>query len=54
MQKYGGVHHHRWLPDCIRYDSYPDCGSESGRWDAKVIGIAGEVRYPVICPRFCS
>lgn len=35
------------LPEYAWIDHYPNCDGESDRWDAKIIGIRDEVRYPL-------
>ena len=35
------------LPEYDWIDHYPNCDGESDRWDASIIGIRDEIRYPV-------
>lgn len=34
------------LPEYKWIDHYPNCDGESDRWDAGIIGIRDEIRYP--------
>lgn len=36
------------LPEYCWIDHYPHCDGESDRWDAEIIGVRDEVRFPAV------